>query len=366
MHIEYYDKYTSIPLSRERWKTLVSENETNTIFQTQEWAESWLESAGSHYNLFFIAVFEGSDIIGFAPLVLNKTKLGIKKELMFIGDQNADYLDFILPIKKQECLSKIIDFLYSKEKTWNRLSLRNIPDKSSTVKMLADISRDNHMYLFTSSVTGCPALELDRQREDTKRILNKYSIKRPLNYFNRIGKLEFRIIQDEKELHNNLPTFFEQHIKRWQKTTTKSLFVDEKNRHFYSQLADKLLLSGNLFFTVLLLDGIPISFHYGFIYDKKMLWYKPSFEISLSRHSPGLLMIRYLLEYAIDNGLNEFDFTIGDEDFKKRFSNARHTNYSIIVYKSLTLYLYSALRKAIFKFAKSIAATIHKKRSDRA
>jgi CelD/BcsL family acetyltransferase involved in cellulose biosynthesis len=51
------------------------------------------------------------------------------------------------------------------------------------------------------------------------------------------------------------------------------------------------------------------------------LWYKPSFQISLARRSPGEVLLRQLLLTAYAEGAATFDFGIGDEPFKYRFAS---------------------------------------------
>ena len=77
-----------------------------------------------------------------------------------------------------------------------------------------------------------------------------------------------------------------------------------------------------------------IAFHFGFLYNKKFLWYKPSFDVRLAKHSPGEVLLKELLEYAYARGCEEFDFSIGEEPFKKRFANILRKNYSYKIFKS--------------------------------
>ena len=69
------------------------------------------------------------------------------------------------------------------------------------------------------------------------------------------------------------------------------------------------------------LDDRPIAYHFGFVSDKRLLWYKPSFDPSIRKGSPGVVLIRHLIGYARQHNLAELDFTIGAEPFKDRFSS---------------------------------------------
>src|SRR5262249_19131613 len=52
---------------------------------------------------------------------------------------------------------------------------------------------------------------------------------------------------------------------------------------------------------------------------------------SLARYSPGTIHLRGLMRGAIDLGLGRFDFTIGDEQYKRKWCDSRHTLYDHMV-----------------------------------
>ncbi len=64
-----------------------------------------------------------------------------------------------------------------------------------------------------------------------------------------------------------------------------------------------------------------------------MIWYKPTFDISYAKRSPGEVLLKILLEYALEHDVAKFDFTIGDEDYKYRFANHSHWKYTIRVFR---------------------------------
>jgi CelD/BcsL family acetyltransferase involved in cellulose biosynthesis len=91
---------------------------------------------------------------------------------------------------------------------------------------------------------------------------------------------------------------------------------------------------GWLRFDVLLLDGRPLAFHFGFEYRNRFFWYKPTFDTAWAGYSPGEVMLKFLLQDAIDRELSEFDFTVGDEPYKYRFCNEIRENRQIVAYSS--------------------------------
>ncbi len=128
--------------------------------------------------------------------------------------------------------------------------------------------------------------------------------------------------------------FFEQHVRRWAGRETPSLFTDVRNRVFYRRLAAELADAGSLLFSVVEFNDQPVAFHYGFDYNGVVMWYKPSFDIAYAHQSPGLVLLRNLMGYAIEQNRTEFDFGVGDEEFKQRFTNTKRMTTRIRIYRN--------------------------------
>jgi CelD/BcsL family acetyltransferase involved in cellulose biosynthesis len=167
-----------------------------------------------------------------------------------------------------------------------------------------------------------------------RRMIEKYSLRRPLNWFRKHGAVDFRHVTSAEEIEKLLPTFFDQHRRRWANVGKPSLFCDARQTRFYELLARGMQAHGWLQFSIVEFNGEPIACHFGFDYCGCVTWYKPSFETRFAGHSPGLLLTRLLIEDGLRRERRELDFTIGDEAFKERFSSHLRTNLNFGVYPS--------------------------------
>jgi CelD/BcsL family acetyltransferase involved in cellulose biosynthesis len=347
MHIEYVADISDIPLSNEAWNRLVTQNETNTLFLTHEWFTSWYKTFADKNDLCLLVVYEDKKPIGFAPLVTSKHD-NKQRTIYLAGYSNADYLDFVTPTDKKASISLILNYLVEKFDDWNSILLHNIPCESSTTSHLVEACKQLKLPYLQSNTTNCPYLQIEGQHREINKLINKYRNKRPLNYFRRQGELHYRLLTEE-DMNRHLPLFFSQHIKRWHNTPSPSLFNDPLNQQLYKNLAEQLHNTDWLHFSVVELDGEPISYHYGFDYGSKYYWYKPSFNIDYSSHSPGILLIRYLIQSALSHQRKELDFTIGDEAFKKRFTNSARQNTNLHIFRKKKTYWF---HNALFHAAK--------------
>ena len=123
-------------------------------------------------------------------------------------------------------------------------------------------------------------------------------------------------------------------------TCALPIFIDPAQQLFYRDLIKDTLRHGWLRFDVVLFDGAPLAFHFGFEYQRRFIWYKPAFDVQFAARSPGEVLLKFLLDDAIEKGLEEFDFTVGSEPFKYRFANRTRSNDRIIVFRSAVDYLF--------------------------
>lgn len=334
VQVELIEERSKLPLTREQWNGLVAGNETDTVFQTFEWFDAWWGTFGAEHALFFLILRQSQSIVGFAPFMLRRISRG-RTQLQFVGTGSADYLDLVAPFDRTAALEAVCRFLRTHLHRWDRVLLSNVPMQSSTWRMLKSVGADTGLHVLQRSRTPCPVLQLDGREDAVLRLINKYSVRRPLNWFNRRGTLRFRHLTSWAEIQSLLPRFFEQHSDRWHAAThRRSLFDDGRQREFYQSLAHKGHEASWLLFSILELNDEPIAFHFGFDYRGTVIWYKPSFDVRYADHSPGLLLIRQLIQDALQRSRQELDFTIGDEPFKGRFASHERSNVDVALYHS--------------------------------
>ena len=321
------------------WDTLAQQCETKTIFQTFEWNNIWWNAFGNGNRLLVMLAEHDGKPVGIAPLMLSEQRLLGKKYrvVQFIGSDSSDYLDFIIGPHKHDVLRAILDRLVAMSRRWDVISLSNVPQSSTTLSIVDEHFKHGSYPARRSILFECPTYLFGDDVADGQ-LIRKKSLKRCLNYFQRNGQIEFRQCQTVEEAMSYLDVFFEQHIRRRALTEAPSQFLDERQRVFYRQLVEVLLPAGWLLFSVVLFNQKPIAFHFGFEYANKIIFYKPSFEPEYSRHSPGLVLIRYLLEYALDQHVAEFDFANGQEAYKLRFSNHVRRNEAVRIFKGRPAY----------------------------
>jgi CelD/BcsL family acetyltransferase involved in cellulose biosynthesis len=176
---------------------------------------------------------------------------------------------------------------------------------------------------------------MDLDDESGGRATRKKSLVRHENSLRRDGDLRVRHVAGNEAVAY-LPSLFEQHVARW---GDSSIFKEAEQRDFYRRLC---LSADNdwLRFTAIEWDRRVIALHLGSHHEGRFLWYKPTYDLSLARRSPGEVLLRQLILRAMEEGARVFDFGLGDEAFKQRFATGSTT------VRNWGLYRPSALERA--------------------
>lgn len=323
---------SGVGVDEQGWNRLAADGATNTVFQTHQWMRSWLGAYSDRFEPLFVTVAADSRVVALAPLVIDHRRPW-QRTIRFVGNGRADYSDILAKSNHDEVLVATLAALRSHGR-WDVIKLSNVPSESPTVDALRKACEKMGWHILIGDQFVCPSLVVQGNEEAAQRILNKPSLRRPHNYFRRVGELTLRNLTTRREIEPMLETFFAQHVARRKLVGNESMFAESSNRRLFQDLTVNLDGTGWLLFSVVELDGRPIACHFGFDYNGVVTWYKPSFDVAHALHSPGLLMVRHLISHTIEHGRRELDFTTGDEPFKRRFTNTTSKTVEIVICRS--------------------------------
>ncbi len=338
VNITLVHDFGALESHRGAWNALVERSPTSTIFQTWEMHASWLSACGAGVEPCVLIAEAGGKLVGIAPLVAGSRRK--QRLVQFIGARMFDYADFIFDSGDPDVLPGLLGAV-AERIPFDQMYLRDIPGTSPTIAALDAWCKARGVYRDSRVLYPAPTRIFNNPAAD-RELPNKKSLKRHYNYFHKAGRLKFRNCHGPAEIGPYLDVFFEQHVERRAATDAPSLFLDPGMREFFRALVRSLPLEW-LLFSVVLFNDEPIAMHFGFEYGGRITWYKPAFDTKYAKHSPGEVLIKYLLEYALERNVQELDFTIGDEPFKYRFANHTRHNHAARIYKRWAPYRLSRL-----------------------
>jgi hypothetical protein len=134
-----------------------------------------------------------------------------------------------------------------------------------------------------------------------------------------------------------LPLIFGAQISRFLATNRLSPLIQQETRVFLTELAQLLSPAGWLKVSQLEVNGEAIAWNYGFRFLDSWFWYLPTFYIQYEESSPGSCLLRLLTEEACaDPSVKRLDLGLGEEAYKKRFSNTISSTRYVELSKKLS------------------------------
>lgn len=309
------------------WSNL--SNNPNCIshpFNQYHWNKLWYEIViGKNQKIIIIVIIKNDQVIAILPLIEKKI---IFNYLENFGSISADYCPILIDLSSKN-IDEIIYLVINKIKSLNQnfINIEKIPFslfeciKSNELKKKF-IYEDLNTYLFD--------YKIDNSKDfNKKKHKNNLDVYRQIRRLKKIGLLEFKVFEKKNE---NFKDIIKKMISfksaMYKKTNKRNIFKNNNYINFYKKLfSDKNIIETHI--SCLYHSGKIISVHLGFHYKNTFFYIMPSYDQDYSKYSPGKILLHYLLEHCEKKNIRYFDFTVGNEDYKKIWSNKFFKLYNL-------------------------------------
>jgi len=341
------------------WDSLMQNSSDNsTIYLTHEWLWTWWKHFGEGKKLNVLLIEKEDQLIGIVPLMRTEYRIGLLRisALETIGSLNCNHMGLIRSGSSEEAVSAFLTYL-EEEFAKGELILRLtwVPDDSRFLDLLRRRTSlpPNSLVVQEKVKTLAPYITLPSTWDEYYRSLStnrRHRLRRKLRSLQTAHTVEFRDCAGDN-LESTLSRFIDLHERRWQSANVKGVFSDPKMEGFYRDIATRFLGKGWLHFSCLVVDGEVVSAEYTFIYNHKLYCAITARDIKYSEYSVGHLHQMFLIKYAIEKGLWEFDFLRGDEPYKFHWteSSRKYINF-VMGKKGLCSGLRLKLTRAFLRF----------------
>ncbi|MEX2128811.1 MAG: GNAT family N-acetyltransferase [Xanthobacteraceae bacterium] len=133
----------------------------------------------------------------------------------------------------------------------------------------------------------------------------------------KLGKVRFEIAETGTQRQLYLEAMMRMKRRKFVETKGYDVFTDPGSGEFYQETNRRLGDRGPVQLSALLLDDRILAAHWGYVAGDRFYHLMPSHEDGDWRpYAPGRLLNEWLMEWSVNNGLQVFDFGIGDEPYK--------------------------------------------------
>lgn len=321
MQIRVLQTLADVEQTEVSWRALYENAVNRQIFLSFDWHHCWLKTFRPFIRrLFVFCVYEDEELIALLPLYQHVRE---PLQLRFIGTGEpehsevcSEYHDVLVRTTTSNALISTISAAL--EQTGKALTLDNV--RTDSVLRLICQNVFSTALSTEQQVQTRFFLPLENDELDDTRLKKK--ARRFYNLVSRLGG-ELTICEHADELPAYMDVLISLHKKRWGKDGRSTIFDDADFIRFHQNLAQSLLVSGELLLACLRIDGRPVSAFYGMAAGESVFFYQSGIDEGFSPNvSPGTVIHYYVAMEARKRGYKVYDF-LGSgsaDDYKSRLT----------------------------------------------
>lgn len=306
----------------DEWNALLRTSVSDCVFLTHEWLSVWWKHLAEGRRLSILTARDGGELVGILPVAERPPQYSrmMPRVLEFLGSGviGSDYLDAIAaPSREREVAAAFAEAL---DERGVMLQLSNMRAGSGMAAALTQELQRNRWTTEEKKLNVCPFINLTGHSwESYLGSLGPHvrkGIKRCLRNLPKSFDYRVECIQAPEDARRGLDITMELHRKRWTEGRKSDAFQDGAVTAFHQEFVERAAARGWLRLLVMYLDGTPAAALYGLVYGPKFYFYQSGFDPAFGKHSVGVATMALAVETAIHEGMAEYDFLHGDEEYK--------------------------------------------------
>ncbi len=310
-----------------------------TVFQTHEWLACWQRHVGSlrHVRPAVVMGRDGAGLLFVLPFALRPT--GVARTLEWLGSDLCDYNGPLLAPRFAERVDRarfltlwaaIADCLQGDPRLrYDMVSLTKMPEKIGTQPnpLLALGVTVNPSGAYLTQLAGTWDAFYSAKRSSSTRRRDRTKRKRLAD----IGEVRLISPQGVNEIVATLDLLMQQKARAFARMGVANLFANPGYPAFYRALASDPESRVLAHVSQLEVGATAAAINLGLMHRGRYYHLLASYdEGEVSRFGPGMAHLHDLMRYAIEQGCTVFDFTIGDEPYKRDWSDTELVLYDHI------------------------------------
>jgi CelD/BcsL family acetyltransferase involved in cellulose biosynthesis len=306
------DRLPDLDAARADWTRLAPQ--TSNVFSTFEWADAWRRHLEPEPELLIATCRRGDGEVA-AVLPLYVARAAPVRLLRIVGTGPGDQLGPVCAPGDQPAAAAALRRLVDDELGRSGLFLAErlagdapvVPALGGAVVRPAPspvVSVDGHSFDEYLAARSRNFREQVRRRE--RKLAREH-------------QLEFRLTRDPAELERDMQTLIALHRARWEDGETGAF--EGPRAAFHLDFAARALERGWLRLWTMELDGRAVAAWYGFRFAGVEVYYQAGRDPELDSKAVGFVLLAHSIRSAFDDGVEEYRFGLGGEEYKSRFAD---------------------------------------------
>lgn len=313
------------------WNDLLDESASHVPFLRYEYVRIWWQTRGGgewpQSDLAVVIARKVGKLMGIAPMFFSLNREKIPALLLIGCVEVSDFLDVITRAEDiPEFLRGLFAYISSPAfglgtllATWKTLDWYNLLDSSPTLAALPQAALQAGWISREEVLQHSPYIPLPGDWEKYLEGIDKkqrHEIRRKLR---RIEESQIPIRWYVVEDGNTLKAETQAFINMMAQDPEKNKFLTPPMRDHMTNVIECAFQTGCLLLAFLEVNGVKAAGSLSFNYLNRVWVYNSAIDRQYMEYSPGWVLLGYLLKYANETEIKEFDFMRGGEDYKYKF-----------------------------------------------
>lgn len=339
IEIKVIEKKEDFKSLESHWNQLLEKSPARSAFLTWTWLYSWWITYGTDKQLWIVSAWENGTLTGLAPLMLETRKKGIStiKVLVNIGTPQTDAGGFLFHKDTPSVVEKIVQFILSEKAEWDLFELNTLLSTGKEHHALTSLTNPKEVFTKIEENEHYIVPLTEDWEIFSKRLSKKFihNLRRAGRLADELGTVTLEHFTGDRVI----PELVQQLININQHAHFPRLY----NSPLEQKLLFELIKNGGgqtnwLDIYILNINGNPIAYEYGFVYEKRFESWRSGFNTNIPQQiSVGKLLSMRVFETCIRERYYEVDFLRGDESYKLEWKPDKKLYCNIRLFNRKTL-----------------------------
>ena len=333
----FFNQINSVAeINRDAWQNVLQNSAVVAPFLDYDWMRIWLKHFADAESQQIITVKnENNQLLGLVPLVKARQRFaGLAfNELSFAANSHSFRSDIIAKAElKPAIFTALLSYLLKTE----RFDYLRFKEYLADPILFAELDRQNIPFSLEETKQP-PYIQITSDWEtffNSKRGHFKRNLRRRIrNAEKEFKQVEYRILSDTSK---NLDEWINQGLvleaSGWKGKQGTAILNSETVKQFYFDIAHTFHKRGMLHIGGLFFGDRMVAFNFSLIYQNAFYLLKIAYDESMSRYSPGQIMMFYLFKTVFDSGLQCFDFLGPSMPWKLEWTQTSRKHYTLLLY----------------------------------
>lgn len=320
MELTVYREPAAFDALRAEWNDLLERAPSDCVFYTWEWHSTWWQ-AYQPGELLILTCREQERLVGIAPLFVTESERGRTAQIIGCVDV-TDYLDFIVDSDHlQPVFELFADYFAQERASFDCLDFCNVPQDSPTRALLPNLLRVRGFVTEVEQQDVCPVIDLPTDWREYMMLLDKkqrHEVRRKMRRIHGTeSAIDWYIVNGNGDLDQEVGHFAR--LMAASDPEKERFLQDEGNMRFFESIVPLAQDKGWLQLSFLTVNAERAAAYMNFVYGNRVMVYNSGHDHQqFGQLSPGIVLLAYNIQYAIESGYKFYDFLRGDESYKYR------------------------------------------------